>query len=76
MSRNDPASGERPWGIAVSMPSGDPMAAPHLLGDDWSGTRWYASEPERDAAYEQMLAHPPWYRRGDAPSVRLEKIDP
>jgi len=52
------------------------MAAPHLLGDAWQGVRWYASEADRDAALRAMTAQPPWYRRGDAPSVRLEKIDP
>lgn len=64
------------WGIAVHLPPGDPLSAPHLLGDDWQGVRWYASALDRDTAYAQMERHPPWYRRGDAPSVRLEKIDP
>jgi len=64
------------WGISVHLPKDDPMAAPHLLGDAWQGVRWYASEADRDAALRAMTAQPPWYRRGDAPSVRLEKIDP
>jgi len=64
------------WGIAVQMPKDDPMSAPHLLGDDWKGVRWYDSEADRDAAMARMADQPPWYRRGDTPSVRLEKIDP
>lgn len=58
------------------MPDNDPMAAEHLLGEQWSGTRWYDSEAQRDAAYEDMLDHPRYYRRGDSPSIILEKIDP
>lgn len=66
----------RPWGIAVHMPLGDPMSAPHLLGDGWQSHRWYASEADRDTALADMQDQPPWYRRGDAPSVRLERINP
>lgn len=76
MSRPESAPASRPWGIAVHMPDDDPMSAPHLLGDEWSGQRWYATEAERDAALVDMQDQPPWYRRGDTPSVRLEKIDP
>ena len=76
MSSLDSESASRPWGIAVHMPANDPMCAPHLLGDDWAAQRWYATEAERNAALVSMQDHPPWYRRGDAPSVRLEKIDP
>ena len=64
------------WGISVHLPQDDPMSAPHLLGDDWQGIRWYASAADRDVAFLQMKKQPPWYRRGDSPSVRLEKIDP
>ncbi len=67
---------DRPWGIAVHMPTGDPMAAAHLLGEEWASHRWYATQADRDRALVDMQAQPPWYRRGDTPSVRLEKIDP
>jgi hypothetical protein len=75
---NAPSSGpaDRPWGIAVHMPSGDPMSAPHLLGEDWASARWYATQADRDLAFVDMQDHPPWYRRGDSPSVHLEKINP
>lgn len=52
------------------------MSAPHLLGDDWTGTRWFSSAEERDVALASMQNHPRYYRRGDTPSIVLEKIDP
>lgn len=64
------------FGISVKLPENDPMAAPHLLGEDWTGTRWYASAEERDVAFDAMKDHPRYYRRGDTPSILLEKIDP
>ncbi len=70
------SAAEKLYGISVKMPENDPMSAPHLLGDNWSGTRWYASAEERDAALVDMENHPRYYRRGDSPSICLEKIDP
>ena len=64
------------WGIGVRLPPGDPMAMPHLLGDGWQSVRWYASAAERDAALAHMRDQPPWYRKGDAPTVVIERIDP
>jgi len=63
------------FGIRVKMPENDPLAAPHLLGDAWQGERWYLTESERDVALEKMRRQPPYYRRGDSPSVQLEKIE-
>lgn len=70
------SSSEKPYGISVTLPENDPMSAPHLLGEDWNGTRWYSSAEERDAAYESMQNHPRYYRIGDTPSINLKKIDP
>lgn len=64
------------YGISVKMPKDDPMSAPHLLGEDWVSTRWFDSAEERDAALVEMQNHPRYYRRGDLPSILLEKIDP
>jgi len=64
------------FGISVKLRENDPMSAPHLLGDDWAGTRWFDSAVERDAALIEMQNHPRYYRRGDSPSIILEKIDP
>ena len=70
---NDPS---KRFGIAVRMPPDDPLSAPHLLGEDWTGTRWYESAAARDAALEAMRRQPRYYRDGDSPSIVLEPIDP
>ena len=64
----------KPFGIRVELPANDPMSAPHLLGAEWSGTRWYETEAVRDIAMEDMLKQPGYYRKGDTPSVRLTKV--
>jgi len=70
------SSTDKPYGISVKLPENDPMSAPHLLGDNWEGTRWYTSAEERDVAFESMQNHPRFYRIGDTPSIQLEKVDP
>ena len=65
----------RRYGIVVTMPPGDPMSAPHLLGAEWSGTRWYESAEARDAALVEMRRHPRYYRIGDVPSIELTPIE-
>ncbi len=67
-------SAGKPFGIRVELPPDDPMCAPHLLGADWSVTRWYETESARDIAMEDMLKQPGYYRIGDIPSVRLMKV--
>jgi len=67
---------QQQFGIAVQLPSNDPLSAPHLLGESWTGTRWYDSREQRDTAYEKMLEQPAYYRKGDVPSIVLAKIDP
>ena len=62
------------FGVRVSMPENDPLAAPHLLGDAWSNERWFETESERDTALLSMEQQPTYYRKGDNPSVILEKI--
>ncbi len=66
----------KPYGIVVKMPENDPMSAPHLLGDDWAGERWFESAEERNKAFDSMLNHPNYYRKGDVPSINLTKVDP
>ncbi len=66
----------KPYGIAVTLPEGDPMSEPHLLGDEWSGARWYATAAERDAALAGMRKQPAYYRKGDTPSIELTVINP
>lgn len=62
------------FGVRVSMPENDPFSAPHLLGDSWSNERWFETEQERDQALLSMETQPAYYRKGDLPSVILEKV--
>lgn len=72
MNKNESAT---QYGVKVTMPGDDTMSAPHLLGEDWQTVRWFDSEEARDEAMADMEHQPPWYRRGDAPTVRLEKVE-
>lgn len=62
-------------GIRMTLPPGDPMRAPHLLGEEWEGFRWYTSVAERDAALETLGREDVYYRRGDRQSVILETVE-
>ena len=70
----DPASvgAERRFGIRVTLPPGDTFQ--RLFGDDWEMLHWYASEAERDTAYEQMAKRHGYYRGTDSPTQVLEKL--
>lgn len=64
------------YGIRITLPPGDTMAAAHLLGPDFEAFRWYESREERDEALDAMQRHPDYYRSGDTPTQVLSKIDP
>lgn len=66
------AGADRRFGIRVTLPKGDTFA--RLLGENWEMLHWYASEGERDAAYEQMAERHGYYRDTDSPTQVLEKI--
>lgn len=66
---------QKKYGIRGKLPSGDPLRAAHLLGDNWEWTRWYATAAERDAAYDELSRPFNYYRTGDKPSVTLRKIE-
>ena len=66
------AGQERPFGIRVTLPPGDTLRK--VLGDDWEKLHWYATEAERDDAYEQMAVRHGYYRKTDTPTQILEKI--
>ena len=70
------AIADKPFGIRVELPANDPLSAPHLLGDHWSGARWFATSQARDEALASMQKQPGNYRKGDKPSIRLTKVDP
>ena len=66
------AGAERRFGIRVSLPAGDTLA--NILGDDWERLHWYASEQERDEAFDNMAERHGYYRNSDTPTQVLEKI--
>lgn len=66
------AGAERRFGIRVTLPEGDTFA--NIIGADWERVHWYATEEERDAAYDNMAKRHGYYRTTDAPTQRLQKI--
>lgn len=62
----------RPFGIRVSLPTNDTLRK--ILGDDWERVHWFASEVERNTAFEQMAVRHGYYRDTDSPTQVLEKI--
>ncbi len=64
------------YGVKVELPDNDPFRMPHLLGDEWTGTRWFATAAERDVAMAGIVKQPGNYRRGDTPSILVSAIDP
>ena len=45
-----------------------------LVGAGWQKFHWFATERERDAAFDDMAARHLYSRRGDEPSVIYEKV--
>lgn len=66
------AGRERGFGIRVTLPAGDSLR--NVLGDSWEKLHWYATEQERDDAFERMAARHGYYRKTDSPTQVLEKI--
>jgi len=66
---------KKKYGVRITLPEGDPMRAPHLLGPDWEATRWFESEEERAAWIEEAQHEHLYSRRGDIPTQRYEKIE-
>jgi hypothetical protein len=66
------AGAERRFGIRVTLPPADMLAK--LVGDDWELLHWYATEAERDKAFEQMAKRHGYYRSTDNPTQVLERI--
>ena len=66
------AGRERNFGIRVTLPANDTLR--NVLGNDWERLHWYASEEERDAAFEQMAIRHGYYRKTDSPTQILEKM--
>lgn len=70
--RKDTAGVERRHGIRVTLPSTDTFT--RMLGDDWENIHWYATETDRDIAFNKMAARHGYYRETDSPTQVLEKI--
>lgn len=68
----DKAGAERRFGVKVSLPAGDTFRS--LLGDEWEKVHWYASEQERDRAYDDMAQRHGYYRDTDSPTQVLIKV--
>ncbi len=66
------AGRERRFGIRVTLPPTDTLRK--VLGDDWERLLWYATEEERDAAFEDMSLRHGYYRNTDTPTQVLEKV--
>jgi len=62
----------KPYGIRVSLQPRDPFT--RLVGADWQKLHWFATERERDEVFEDMASRHLYSRRGDLPTVVLEKI--
>ena len=63
----------RPYGIRVSLRPGDPFA--RLVGDDWQKLHWFGTARERDEALVEMSRRYPFFRIGDEPALRFEKVE-
>ncbi len=68
----DTANADRKFGIKVSLPAGDTFSK--ILGDNWERVHWYASEVERDQAFENTDIRHGYYRKTDSPTQILQKI--
>ena len=66
------AGRERNFGIRVTLPAGDTLR--NVLGDDWERLHWYATEQERDDAFDKMSIRHGYYRKSDSPTQVLEKV--
>ena len=66
------AGAERKYGIRVTLPAGDTFSG--LLGENWERLHWYASEEERNTAFDNMAERHGYYRKTDNPTQILERI--
>ncbi len=69
---NSPLPSRRPFGIRVSLQSGDPFA--NLVGADWHRFHWFATARERDLALADMASRYPTFRIGDEPTLAFDRV--
>jgi hypothetical protein len=63
------------YGIRITLPAEDFLNAPHLLGRNWEGYRWFDTAAERDRQFEQMQELPRNYQRDEMPLQILTKVE-
>jgi hypothetical protein len=63
----------RPYGIRVTLKPGNPFSK--FLGADWQMLHWYPTAAERDAALADMSQRHEYYRVGDEPDLRYDKVE-
>lgn len=63
------------YGIRITLPQGNTLSAPHLLGENWESFRWFATEQDRDLALSNMSRDLPNYRKGDRAAPVLTAIE-
>ena len=68
-----PVPASRPFGVRVSLRPGDPFA--RLVGEDWHREHWFGTERERDEALAEMSRRYPYFRIGDEPALRFDRIE-
>jgi hypothetical protein len=68
----DIANAEKKFGIKVSLPPGDTFSK--VIGDDWERVHWYATEVERNKAFDDMARRHEYSRTTDLPTQILKKI--
>ncbi len=71
--RSLPAEAMRPYGIRVTLPSGDPLRK--LLGQEWNRVHWYPTSAERDDRMVEMSRRHEYSRVTDTPSLVFEKVE-
>jgi len=46
-----------------------------FLGQDWHQYQWFESEQARAAGIEQLTGRFVYYRQGDRPTFRIERVE-
>jgi len=65
--------GPKPYGVRVSLRSGDPFRK--IMGAEWHRSHWFATAAERDVALAEMSRKHEYSRIGDKPALLFEKIE-
>lgn len=71
--RTNETPAESRFGLRMRLPAGDTFSS--ILGETWEKTRWFHTEAEREDAMRELRRQHPYYRLGDRPTLRLEKVN-